>query len=1023
MAFRDKETLDFTAQDIFVLTGPTGSGKSSILDAMSFALYGETPRLGSRDLKKLIYQDVENPAQKARVEFAFRHLGRDYRIARQVTHTSHRVELDSRESPEDEWSSYATGSVAEIKRLIPELLGLNFDAFRRVLMLPQGGFDQFLKQDGASDRRQLLMNLAQLGVYEKIQQAADVQRRELTSRLDNLTGELAGLGAVSAEELIKMEQDLEGVEAQSQLDQDLLVQYENTLKTSEALWEALNEEKVLQTALEKHRIAGESLADKEQKVRQGEKLLRLKPDLNYLENGRQKEKNLLQIQSQLEKETLALEARAQALTQERETLANNAKKIPQWQQTLKDLQGLLPRVERHTDLLKRYQQARQKHKELQQARDSANEALTRARQELEQQQQEAAVLKDQWQAIEVSAERIELLYEVGVQLKTLEEELKPRFAAADQEYKAWKTEGQSLNQTLSDARDRLETARQNTHTARTTLEQAESEREALRQASMARHLRQHLRERLEEHAPQGSECPVCLQSVTQLPPEATSGDTSAIAQKLKQAREHLRQQEQLEQKDFQAFTQAESALAQHQKRATRVKTERQNTYAAAKAMTEQLRERLDQQELPTRETLRAEYAEEKKRDKQKKQLENELKQGAGTRQQLELKVGSYEATRTEKERALAEVQQEMEAEREQGEIIAAELQAALQVDSDYATVRQDRQQDIEERLEQQIQASEQFKAREQAWQKQEEVHRQREQNNSAQLEQVQEDIARLESQLGRERETLGYPDLKTLRADMPTPEALDTWREEITSHQVNGMALRRDLEKVQTLIAGRHVTESVYQQHQEQYTQLKSDMEQRRTETALLKERLTQARQRQERAKTLNEERNAVRVQQELYARIHHDLGSKRLPDFLAKRILERVMAEGSEELSTLSNQRYCFEMDDKEELVILDAWNAMEPRSVKTLSGGESFLASLALALALNKYLSNGIQLDSLFIDEGFGTLDGESLELATSVIEKLQLSGKCVGVITHIPELAERFEARIEVIKSETGAKLKPV
>ena len=270
---------------------------------------------------------------------------------------------------------------------------------------------------------------------------------------------------------------------------------------------------------------------------------------------------------------------------------------------------------------------------------------------------------------------------------------------------------------------------------------------------------------------------------------------------------------------------------------------------------------------------------------------------------------------------------------------------------------------------------------------------------------------------------LGYNDYKELRSAAPEPEAIVRWRTEINEHTASGIALRKDLDKVQGFIANRHLTEDALLQYRTQHSQLKEDMDYRRTETAVLREKIMLARDRQQRAKKLNEELNHVQSQFALYERIHHDLSSRHLPDFLAKRILERVMQEGSEELSILSNGRYSFELDAKEELVILDAWNAMEPRSVKTLSGGESFLASLSLALALNKYLSNGIQLDSLFIDEGFGTLDAESLELAASVVEKLQLSGKCVGVITHIAELAERFEARIEVIKSETGAKLRPV
>lgn len=131
------------------------------------------------------------------------------------------------------------------------------------------------------------------------------------------------------------------------------------------------------------------------------------------------------------------------------------------------------------------------------------------------------------------------------------------------------------------------------------------------------------------------------------------------------------------------------------------------------------------------------------------------------------------------------------------------------------------------------------------------------------------------------------------------------------------------------------------------------------------------------------------------------------------------MITQGSQELFKLSQERYRFAVQS-EELVVLDAWNAHEPRSIKTLSGGESFMASLALALALNEYLSAGAHLGALFIDEGFGTLDPESLEHAAEVLEVLRARGKCIGVITHIPELAERFEARIQITKSSQGSEL---
>ena len=155
------------------------------------------------------------------------------------------------------------------------------------------------------------------------------------------------------------------------------------------------------------------------------------------------------------------------------------------------------------------------------------------------------------------------------------------------------------------------------------------------------------------------------------------------------------------------------------------------------------------------------------------------------------------------------------------------------------------------------------------------------------------------------------------------------------------------------------------------------------------------------------------------YDTINSDLRSGQLDDFIYNRIMEQLLEYGSGELEQMSDNRYRFALVDGQ-LMILDGWNGGEPRNIATLSGGETFLVSLALALALNDYLSRHAQLGSLFIDEGFGTLDPETLEKTAQAIEKLQASGKFIGLITHIPELADRFETRLQVRKSAQGSQL---
>ncbi len=100
-------------------------------------------------------------------------------------------------------------------------------------------------------------------------------------------------------------------------------------------------------------------------------------------------------------------------------------------------------------------------------------------------------------------------------------------------------------------------------------------------------------------------------------------------------------------------------------------------------------------------------------------------------------------------------------------------------------------------------------------------------------------------------------------------------------------------------------------------------------------------------------------------------------------------------------------------ELDIVDAWQGEVARDTRTLSGGESFLVSLALALSLSDLVSNKTSIDSLFLDEGFGTLDGDTLEIALNALDTLNASGKMIGVISHVESLKERIPAQIRVEK----------
>lgn len=154
---------------------------------------------------------------------------------------------------------------------------------------------------------------------------------------------------------------------------------------------------------------------------------------------------------------------------------------------------------------------------------------------------------------------------------------------------------------------------------------------------------------------------------------------------------------------------------------------------------------------------------------------------------------------------------------------------------------------------------------------------------------------------------------------------------------------------------------------------------------------------------------------------------------FVQSVYFDQVLSAANQRLSVMSEQRYYLlrkeENDNKKgssglELEILDEWTGKK-RNIRSLSGGESFKAALSLALGLSDVIQNkkgGILVDTIFIDEGFGTLDGDSLNKAMQIIHSLSLEGnKLVGIISHVEELKDQIDQKIEVYKDHAGSKVK--
>ena len=154
------------------------------------------------------------------------------------------------------------------------------------------------------------------------------------------------------------------------------------------------------------------------------------------------------------------------------------------------------------------------------------------------------------------------------------------------------------------------------------------------------------------------------------------------------------------------------------------------------------------------------------------------------------------------------------------------------------------------------------------------------------------------------------------------------------------------------------------------------------------------------------------------WKRLQDTIPRNDLRDFALEIMFRQMGSLANDQLRYLTSERYQLKVEGIGDLTVIDRWNANDERPVETLSGGESFLTSLALALALADLSRGRAQLNSLFLDEGFGTLDTETLDVAIAALEGLRMQGRSIFLISHIQELTRRLPVKINVRKQGNGS-----
>ena len=923
-AFREETVIDFRDVELLALVGPTGSGKSSVIDAMTFALYGSAARYD----EKVVAPVINQLSTEARVRFDFEVGGVTYSATRVVRRLKNGG-ASTKEARFERGDSVLAGDQKQLNEQVIELLGLNFERFNKTVVLPQGRFAEFL-HDKPTARQELLRELLGLGVYERLARHARERASQLQNKADVVQGTLFDVGDMSDEHFAELQTAAKTVASV------------RSNFATETATHAAKESRLSQ-------LSGElTVADHQ---------LQLLESIEVPQNiDELSDEVAAAIAAEHEAGLRRDDARAQ-LRVASEAVSNGP--------SISDCRRLLDAYDRHRELTARLGEAVDR---LATARSSlalATGRASNARESIVAAKAHRDDIRAQREAAEQAAQAAGDRSAVQDVIAKIEE----REKAA----------GELIR--LSGEADETARRTQAASDAATKQRNLVAALEALAPAAA-----------LAAHLTLDEPCPVCAQVVHTFPTVHHADDRELAA-----ARSEL--------------ASAELAADQAQREDLRL--------SAHVRVVEQRHDALADQLLsePDHATVVA-------------QLQLLL--------ELEATVAAARASAGEVERAVSRAESDpstlaaFEVERgATGEVTAAEaLETQHRTDlQQSSTELSDHPAEHEIRTE--LETAEQLSRARDAAQRAEQSFEDEHSTHKAALDGVlvREHEARQDFDAARDLVAALKPPkaTKSLSADWA---ALDAWR------QAQAAAV---IEYRAQLVAA-HL-EAVEQHRRWEETLRASVVDFVNNVAAPLEELRDQLVEAEASARTAVEQ---VKNERKRVARARHEIESLRADaevatllgkllrnDGFQRWLLEEAMTDLVERatvrLRDLTAGQYSLVSDDGL-FRIVDHRNADEVRDARSLSGGETFLTSLALALALADssmdLASEGTApLESIFLDEGFGTLDPETLEVVAGTIEELGATGRMVGIVTHIRDLAERMPTRMEVTKGANGSSVQRV
>lgn len=964
-SYQEAQTIDFTQltqAGLFGLFGAVGSGKSSILEAITFAIYGKTERLNQSGDNRY-YNMMNLKSNELLIDFEFRSGSELYRSI--VKGKRNSKQFDN--VPSLKRSAYRLQEGAWLPVELGELersIGLNYDHFKRTVIIPQGRFQEFLQLGGA-DRTQMMKELFHLDRFEFSMQTAALESTNMQER-KLLEDRLQQLGRVTEEDLAALQEQLEQMEREDARTKQLLdaaLQKRDQLKQIQALelkWmeakermEGLKTEQSEICVLEAEQVKLEYIQQHFLQVIEQERSLERRE--KELLDGLQQDQAALQSTELRLKEVGVQFEQVTKLYEQRHSRTLEVAAMEKWAKVLQfraavkgfeqDYAQLQPQVDRHL------------------ARVNA------AKQAAEQ--------------LEANLSALKATMPDGLRLS---------------QAKSWLQQSESLELQLRQILERLEAlpTDEALRAQRTRLEQQLHQEEQQYQHLLVQQRLQEVAETLRS----GTACPLCG-SETHPKPLSNEPMHAVLLQSQRAIQERR--------------TQIESLQTQQ---VTREQLEMQTSELLKSKQAHRLRNQWPEWKALIE--VEQAFAQWERMQSQEKAMEQQR------RQQRQLEAASrtdWENAQAAVERLLVRIREGKNTIAVWSEDVPEEMQQRLQVveatqlRAQIESIKQERV-EVEQRYTQGAKQHEQL---------QKDVSRLNGlvEHGQAQLVHVRLQRKERHEQLDVLLLAAPFDRMDQVYERLPLLKGLPEMRTRVQTFHAHWNRVETELKNDTQRLGDQRFDADAFQQVQQELEALQLQHAEGLRQLGALKSRLEETTKKHQQQTEWNRQLELLEHRAENLRIMRQLFRASGFVNYISSIFLHELCHAANERFHRLSRQQLTLEIDKDNAFLVRDFLNGGKRRHVKTLSGGQTFQAALCLALALSERIQQNQPAGQhfFFLDEGFGSLDKSALNTVFETLKTLRSEQRIVGVISHVEEMQQEMETHLAIVlDAERGSLLKP-